>query len=79
MIDNKIIGWTEIEYIWNIIPHSDIRGRVVVEKLIGDISKDFTFEFTSRIIDNILNVKETDLTIDKLNLLRVLKDRELTT
>jgi hypothetical protein len=49
-----------------------------VEKLIGDISKDFTFDFTSKIIDNILNVKETELTIDKLNLLRVLKDRELT-
>lgn len=79
MLENGIIGWPEIEFIWNIIPHSDIRGRATVEKLIGEISKDFSFEFTAKIIDKLLSVKESELTIDKLNLLRVLKDRQLST
>lgn len=79
MLDNKIIGWNEIDYIWNIIPQSDLRGRAIIEKLISDISKDFSLEYSSRIIDKLLNVKETDLTLDKLNLLRTLKDKPLTT
>jgi hypothetical protein len=79
MLDNKIIGWNEIDYIWNIIPQSDLRGRAIIEKLISDISKDFSLEYSSRIIDKLLSVKETDITLDKLNLLRTLKDKPLTT
>lgn len=77
MVEVNIIGWPEIEHIWNIFPHSDLRSRTTIEKLIGDISKDFTFEYTSKIIDKILTLKETDITIDKLNLLRTLKDKDL--
>jgi hypothetical protein len=57
MMDQKIIGWNEIEHIWNIIPHTDLRGRATIEKLIGDISKDFSFDFTSKIIDKLLAIK----------------------
>lgn len=77
MLDNGIIGWKEIDYIWSIVPHSDARGRTTIEKLIGDISKYLSLEFVERIIDRILSVKESEITIEKLNLLKVLKNREL--
>lgn len=68
-----------MDFLWNIIPHSDLRGRATVEKLIGEISKDFSEDFTAKIIDKVLGLKESELTTDKLNLLRVLKDRQLST
>ena len=77
MLEKGLIGWKEIQYIWNLVPHTDFRGRATVEKLLGDISKNLPLEFISHLIDRLLEVKETDITIDKLNLLRTLKDREL--
>lgn len=59
------------------MPHTDVRGRTTIEKLIGDISKDFSIEYVQKIIDKILVVKETEITIDKLNLLKILKDKDL--
>ena len=66
-----------MEHIWGVVPHSDLRGRATIERLLAEISKDFPFEFTTKVIDKLLNVKETELTTDKLQLLRVLKDRPL--
>jgi len=47
--------------------------------LLGDISKDFPLEYTTQLLDKLLSIKETDLTIEKLNLLKTLKDKELPT
>jgi hypothetical protein len=77
MLEQGLAGWPEVEHIWGIVPHSDVRGRVTVERLLGELSKDFTFEFTARILDKLLAVRETELTVEKLQLLRVLKDRPL--
>lgn len=43
MLDNKLAGWTEVDHVWSVVPHSDLRGRATIERLIGDISKDFPF------------------------------------
>lgn len=51
-----------------------MRGRATIEKLLADISKSLKIEYTEKIIDLILNLKETDLTADKLNLLKTLKN-----
>jgi hypothetical protein len=77
LLERKLAGWPEVEHIWGIVAHSDLRGRATVERLLGEISKDFPFEFTAKMIDKLLSVKETELTVDKLQLLRVLKDRPL--
>lgn len=39
MLEKEIMGWTEIDHLWNLMPHTDLRGRATIEKLIGDISK----------------------------------------
>jgi hypothetical protein len=41
LMDAQLIGWKEIEHVWNVIPHSDLRGRTTIEKLLADISKSF--------------------------------------
>lgn len=74
LLGNHLIGWNEIEHIWNVIPHNDLRGRSTIEKLLADISKSLKIEYTEKIIDLILNLKATELTADKLNLLRTLKN-----
>ena len=76
-MESNLIGWNEIEHIWKVIPHSDLRGRATIEKLLADISKSFKPEHTERLIDIILSLKETELTVDKMNLLRTLKDQEI--
>jgi hypothetical protein len=40
-IQNSLIGWPEIEYLWNIFPQTDARGRSTVEKMITEISRVF--------------------------------------
>lgn len=45
--------------------------------MLGELSKDFPFEFTAQLLDRLLAVKETELTVEKLQLVRVLKDRPL--
>lgn len=75
MMDEHLIGWNEIEHIWKVIPHTDLRGRTTIEKLLADVSKSFQPQHTEKLIDLILVIKETDLTVDKLGLLRTLKDR----
>lgn len=79
LLEHAIIGWPEVEFLWNVIPHSDLRGRATLERLVGEVSKDFSEEFTARIVDKLLGVRESELTTDKLNLLRVLRDRPLST
>jgi hypothetical protein len=46
--------------------------------LLSDVSKSLKPEYSEKLIEMILAIKETDLTIDKLNLLRTLKDSEIT-
>lgn len=54
-----------------------MRGRATIEKLLSDVSKSFKPEYSEKLIASILAIKETDLTVEKLNLLRTLKDREI--
>lgn len=77
MLEQGLAAWPEIEHIWAVVPHSDLRGRATIERLLGELSKDFPFEFTAKLLDRLLAVKETELTVDKLQLVRVLKDRQL--
>lgn len=46
LMDSQLIGWNEIEHIWNVIPHNDLRGRATIEKLLADTSKNFKIEYT---------------------------------
>ena len=54
-----------------------MRGRATIEKLLADTSKNFKIEYTERLVDKILSLKETELTTDKLNLLRTLKNYDI--
>ncbi len=42
LLQNQIISFKEIEYLWNIYPPTDLRGKATVEKMIGEISKTFS-------------------------------------
>lgn len=77
MFLNKIISFKEIEYLWNIYPTTDLRGKSTVEKMIGNLANSFTVDDTKKVINKILAYKENEFTVDNLSLLRSLKEHPL--
>ena len=77
MIKNEIISLRQFENLWTIVPVTDTRGRVTFEKLLTDISKNLPIQFVDLLISKILQLRETELTIDNLGLLRELKNRDI--
>jgi hypothetical protein len=57
MVEEGLIGWQEIHHMWGVIPHSDLRGRAILERIIGEISSKFKPTYTEALIDCLLSVK----------------------
>lgn len=77
MIEKGIVTLKEFDYLWSVIPMTDQRGHATIEKLIADISKFIPIEFVELILEKLLSLNEKELTLDNLNLLRELKNREI--
>ena len=76
-IEKGIVSEAEFGQIWHIVPLSDQRAHAVIEKLIVEVSKFIPISFVELILEKLLSLKETELTADNLNLLRELKNREI--
>lgn len=70
MVKHEIISSQQFESLWTIVPVTDTRGRVAIEKLLTETSKNIPISFAMVLIDKILQLKETELTVDNLNLLK---------
>lgn len=75
LLDNNLIQGKEIEYLWRLFPVSDFRGRAVLEKLISEVVPEMNHELVEALVYKIIEIKETDVTIDNLALLRALKNK----
>jgi hypothetical protein len=64
------VGWKEVEELWNSVPLTDQRGRAIIEKVLAEVSKDLPIDHVEKLLTKLLNLKETELTLDNLNLLR---------
>ena len=64
------MGWKEVEDLWNSVPLTDQRGRAIIEKVLAEVSKDLPIDHVEKLLTKLLNLKETELTLDNLNLLR---------
>lgn len=54
---------------------TDHHGRTVLEKMLGDVVTEMQYDHVELLINKVLEIKETDITIDNLNLLRALKNK----
>lgn len=54
MLNSEVISFKEIEYLWNIYPASDMRGRATVERMIGEIAKILDVKDTVKLIEKLL-------------------------
>jgi hypothetical protein len=54
---------------------NDQRGRSTIEKLLADVSKALPLSFIEKLLKKLMNLKETELTPENLNLLREIKNR----
>lgn len=64
------MGWKEVEELWNSVPLTDQRGRAIIEKVLAEVSRDLPIDHVEKLLTKLLNLKETELTLDNLNLLR---------
>ena len=74
-LDANILNFKELEHLWRIIPFSDLVGRAALEKLLGEVSSEMNYDQVEYLVAKILQIKETELTVGNLGLLKVLKNK----
>lgn len=75
LLDNNLIGEADMDYLWRIYPPTDFRGRAVLHKVLGEVVAEMQHEQVEMLIHRIIEIREADITIDDLALLRSLKNK----
>jgi hypothetical protein len=57
LLDSNMIRESEIDYLWNLFPISDFRGRAVLEKLISDVVPEMHHEHVEMLVNKIIKMK----------------------
>lgn len=54
MFKKHIVTLKELDHLWNLFPLNDAKGRVTLQKLIGDVIHEMNLEQITYILDRLL-------------------------